>query len=151
MTIATVEPLDLDMLAVDIATTLERYRYDLDASEDEIRPALPAFIEAVRTNIAQREETGEDAATWTPADDESEDAPPVIQTGRRPRMTYLGWLRSQTVNMGATARDEHFWQCPKTGCKVWAGPYSDPMAAKTVGMDHVHYQHDLPAAKAARR
>lgn len=86
----------------------------------------------------QEGELGSDAASWSAADAELEDQTPAVQTGRRPRATYMDWQRSQLVNLGATTRDEWYWQCPTTGCKVWAGPYSDPMKAKKAGFAHVY-------------
>jgi hypothetical protein len=83
------------------------------------------------------DEPGGDAMSWTPDADASRDEP-IPQRSRRPRMTYLEWHRSQLVNMGATARDEHFWQCPTTGCKVWAGPYPNPHVAKEAGFQHIY-------------
>jgi hypothetical protein len=46
------EPLDLDLLAYDIADMVSRNEYPLDVSEADIRSALPAFIEQVRKNAA---------------------------------------------------------------------------------------------------
>jgi hypothetical protein len=152
MTATVTEATDLDMLAYDLSKTLDRCGYDeIDASADEIREALPAFLANLR-EIAERraeEEPGADAASWSPTIDEPEE--PAVQTGPRPRATYLGWWKSQTVMMGATAVDAHYWQCPKTGCKVWAGPYTDVMHGKQIGMDHVYREHDLPAARATER
>lgn len=146
----TATTVDLDMLAYDIADLLDKYDYPVDAAADDIRPHLDAFLTAIQTSAIQAPtgEPGRDAATWTPTDDHTE---PVIQHGRRPAMTYLPWWRSQTVNLGATARDAHYWQCPKTGCRVWAGPYADALTGKQVGMDHVHRVHDRPAAQAAEQ
>ena len=82
---------------------------------------------------------GIDGASWTAADtDEAPSTEPVPQHSRRPRMNYRQWHRSQLVNLGATARDEHFWQCPTTGCKLWAGPYPNPSIAKQAGFEHVY-------------
>jgi hypothetical protein len=78
-----------------------------------------------------------DAATWSAADTAPEDEP-LPQTGRRPRAGYMDWRRSQLVNLGAAARNEWYWQCPTTGCKVWAGPYSDPIKAKKDGFEHIY-------------
>lgn len=36
---------NLDMLACDIADTIDRYGYPLDVSQDDVRAALPAFVE----------------------------------------------------------------------------------------------------------
>lgn len=131
--------IDLDMLAADMAKMLDRYSYEIDASADDIRPHLPAFIEAVQATIgAQTDgEPSSDAATWTP----EASADPTPQRTRRPRMTYLPWRRSQLVMLGATAVDEHYWQCPHAGCKVWAGPYGDPITAKRAGFAHVYGAH----------
>lgn len=137
--------IDLDMLAYDIADMLDRNEYDIDVADCHIRPALPAFLAAIRANAAgSGDEPGTDAATWTAAEAEASDEPPANRTprkGRRPRATYYEWRRSQLVNIGATARDEHYWQCPYTGCKVWAGPYPDPVAAKGDGFQHVYTDH----------
>lgn len=59
--------IDLDMLAADMAKMLDRYSYEIDASADDIRPHLDAFIASVQATIAVRpdDEPGEDAATWT--------------------------------------------------------------------------------------
>jgi hypothetical protein len=38
---------DLDMLAYDIADMLSVNEYPIDASQDDIRPHLPAFIAAI--------------------------------------------------------------------------------------------------------
>lgn len=129
---------DLDMLAYDIANMLDKYDYEIDAGQDDIRPHLPAFIEAIRAEARRNEESNGDAATWT---DSVESADPTPQSSRRPRMTYLPWRRSQLVMLGATAVDEHYWQCPYTGCKVWAGPYADLGAAKQTGFEHVYTVH----------
>jgi hypothetical protein len=145
----TASPPDLDMLAYDIADMLDRNSYPIDAAADDIRPHLPAFLAAIQTTPSgPGDEPGPDAASWIPSDNQAE---PAIQVGRRPAAAYLPWQRSQTVNLGAAARDAHYWQCPKTGCRVWAGPYADPTAGKQVGMDHVYYEHDLPAAQAAEQ
>jgi hypothetical protein len=80
---------------------------------------------------------GADAAGWSPADVPPSDEP-VVRSGRRPRCDYLPWARSQLVNLGAASRGEHFWQCPTTGCKVWAGPYRNPSVAKQAGFEHVY-------------
>lgn len=78
---ARVGVLDLDMLAADMAKMLDRYSYEIDASADDIRPHLDAFIASVQATIDARpeDEPGEDAATWTP----SEQAGPA---GRRERL-----------------------------------------------------------------
>jgi hypothetical protein len=128
--------IDLDMLAYDMAKMLDRYGYEIDASSDDIRPHLEEFIAKVRASAAQpSDEPGPDAASWV-AEEPAGD--PIPQATRRPQMTYLPWMKSQLVMMGATARDEHFWQCPTTGCKVWAGPYSNPSVAKQAGFEHVY-------------
>lgn len=137
--------IDLDLLAYDIADMLDRCGYDIDAADSHIRPALPAFLAAIQANAAIDTEPGVDAATWTAANAEAPDGPVATnrtpQSGRRPRATYYGWRRSQLVNLGATGWDEHYWQCPYTGCKVWAGPYGDPLAAKKDGFTHVTTVH----------
>lgn len=131
--------IDLDMLAVDVAKMLDRYGYEIDASSDDIRPHLDDFIAKVRETAAQpSDQPGADAATWTAG--ESSDAP-TPQSSRRPRMTYLPWAKSQLVMLGAASVDEHYWQCPYAGCKVWAGPYRDPMTAKRDGFQHVYTVH----------
>jgi hypothetical protein len=43
---------DLDMLAVDIAGMLSRHEYPIDAADNHIRPALPAFIAAILSSAA---------------------------------------------------------------------------------------------------
>lgn len=147
----TAEALDLDMLAADVGKMLSRYSYDLDISEDAIRAALPAFIEtATAHDLALDDEPGSDAASWAADDDEPE---PTLKSGRgrAPKMTYVAWWRSQTVELGAVTRDEWYWRCPKQGCHIWSGPYEDGLQAKQPGMDHVHYEHDLPAARAAEQ
>lgn len=141
----TATGLDLDMLASDIADVLSRYGYPLDVAADDIRPALPAFVEQITVHAANDDgwENAGDAAAWTPNLDAPTD--PTPQTGCAPRMTYLPWHTDQGVDMGATARTEHYWRCPV--CHTWVGPYQDPMAAKTTGMDHRYCEHDLPAAR----
>lgn len=133
--------IDLDMLAVDLADMLAKYDYlDGNACETDIRPHLAEFVAKIQASIAARpadELSGSDAASWSVADVAIEDGP-LPQTGRRPRATYMDWQRSQLVNLGASAVDEWYWQCPTSGCKVWAGPYSDPIAAKQVGFEHVY-------------
>lgn len=146
----TAETIDLDMLAADLAKMLDRYGYPLDVAESHIRPELESFVAAIQANAAADGDLGEDAAAWSPATEEPD--LPTIQTGRPPAMTYTPWWRSQTVDLGATARDEWYWRCPKRGCRVWAGPYPTPAnapgEAKKVGMNHVYREHDLPAARA---
>lgn len=126
---------DLDMLAYDIANMLDRYGYDIDAADCDIRPHLPAFLDAIQATAAARPADDNDATTWTPTEDVTE---PTPQSSRRPRATYLPWARSQLVMLGATAVDEHYWQCPSAGCKVWAGPYGDPRSAKQAGFEHIY-------------
>lgn len=130
--------IDLDMLATDLADTLGKYGY-ADVSSDAVRPEVERFLAAVAANQDALDETDAarsgDAATWTPTDTTPE---PVPQSTRRPRMTYQDWRRDQLVNLGGTAQDEWYWQCPTTGCKVWAGPYADPRAAKRAGFEHVY-------------
>jgi hypothetical protein len=138
--VATMPILDLDMLANDIARMLDRYGYQIDAGADDIRPHLPAFIAKVQQSVGQRAVDAGDAAVWKAALGVLS-ADPVPQSGRRPRMSYLPWLRSQRVLMGAAAIDEHYWQCPYAGCRVWAGPYTDPVTAKQAGHKHVHTAH----------
>lgn len=77
------------------------------------------------------------------------DGTPQIRTGRRPQVTFLDWHKSQTVMLGANGPHEWYWQCPKTGCRVWAGPYADVLAGKQDGMDHVYTAHDSPVAHRA--
>ena len=43
---------ELDLLAYDIADTIDRGEYRLDVSQGDIRAALPAFIEQLRQNTA---------------------------------------------------------------------------------------------------
>ena len=133
---------DLDMCAYDMAGMLDKYGH-ADVCSDAIRPELERFLAAINANQAALDEReaaqSSDAAAWVAADaDADPDAEPLPQRTRRPRMTYMDWHRSQLVNLGATARDEWYWQCPTTGCKVWAGPYPDPMAAKDAGFEHVY-------------
>ncbi len=136
------DPIDLDMCASDMAAMLDKYGY-ADVCGEAIRPELERFLAAVNANQArldaQEAQRTADAATWTAADaDADPNAEPLPQRSRRPRMTYMDWHRSQLVNLGATARDEWYWQCPTTGCKVWAGPYPDALAAKDAGFQHVY-------------
>ena len=42
--------LDLDMLAGDVADLLDRGNYGIRVSQDDIRPALPAFLAAIMEN-----------------------------------------------------------------------------------------------------
>lgn len=91
-----------------------------------------------------------DAATWSPDRDASE-SEPAVQSGRAPRMTYMQWTRSQGVDIGSTAQNEGYWRCPVRGCRVWAGPYDNVLAAKQIGMDHRFHEHDRPAARAAEQ
>jgi hypothetical protein len=61
------EGLDLDMLAADISKMLSRYGYDEwgleNVSDDEIRPALPAFVAACLANAAANKPSCPDEAT----------------------------------------------------------------------------------------
>lgn len=130
--------IDLDMLATDLAETLGKYGY-ADVCSDAIRPEVERFLDAINANQArldEQETRGADAASWTAT--ENQEAEPTPQCTRRPRMAYVDWHRSQLVNLGATATDEWHWQCPTTGCKVWAGPYGDPVTAKQAGFMHVY-------------
>lgn len=70
----TTQAIDLDMLANDIADTLAKYDYPIDACETAIRPHLAEFIAKVQASIDARPETddGNDAATWTPPPPEPE-------------------------------------------------------------------------------
>lgn len=45
---------DLDMLAYDIADLFDRNEYPIDASQDDIRPHLPAFLATVQATVDQR-------------------------------------------------------------------------------------------------
>lgn len=130
------QAIDLDMLADDIGDLLAKH-HGIDACDDDIRPHLDQLIANIQTSIADRadgEPAGSDAATWT-ADDDTD---PTPQSGRRPRVNYIDWHRSQLVNLGANTPDDWYWQCPTVGCKVWAGPYGDPTAAKQAGFEHVY-------------
>lgn len=140
---AHVGVIDLDMLAVDMAKMLDRYSYEIDASADDIRPHLDGFIAKIQATAAESaaqltDEPGSDAATWAP---QCESVEPTPQSSRRPRMTYMDWRKSQLVMLGATDVNEHYWQCPYTGCKVWAGPYGDPITAKKAGFEHIYTAH----------
>jgi len=42
--------LDLDTLAGDVADLLDRGNYGIHVSQDDIRPALPAFLAAIMEN-----------------------------------------------------------------------------------------------------
>lgn len=143
----TDEPIDLDLLAYDVADMLSRFEYPLDVSADDIRPALPAFLEQLRASASSDEQSSPDAARWRPGDADPDPSP---QTGRTPRMSHTAWSCSQRTELGATDRHEWYWRCPERGCRVWAGPYCDALAAKRPGMDHRHYAHDLPKARAKR-
>ncbi len=131
--------IDLDMCAVDLADTLGKHGY-ADVSGDAIRPLLEAFLVEAAANQARLDQeaaaTGPDAATWAPSI--AEDTDPIPQRGRRPRATYWRWGRDQLVNIGATSHGAWYWQCPTTGCKAWAGPYPDTIAAKEAGFAHVY-------------
>lgn len=134
--------IDLDMCATDLAETLSKYDY-ADVCSEAIRPELERFLDAINANQAALNEAeaarASNAATWAAADGDADpDAEPIPQRTRRPRMSHEDWHRSQLVNLGATAPDEWYWQCPTTGCKVWAGPYPDPMTAKQAGFQHVY-------------
>src|SRR4051794_11423646 len=100
----TVQQLDaagLDLLAYDIAGLLDRAGYDTDVADCDLRPHLEAFLAAAKQTSAARDSSeSSDAATWSPGVASSE---PVEQYSRRPRMSYIGWWRSQTVDLGATA------------------------------------------------
>jgi hypothetical protein len=150
VTAMTAWDLDLDMLAADIAKLLSRYECPVDASADDIRPALPAFIDQVVANAkatsAAAWESSGDAARWTAGHDADDDAP-TLQTGRAPAMTYMPWHPNQGVETGATARTEHYWRCPI--CRTWAGPYANALLAKKPGMDHRFERHDLPRTRRA--
>lgn len=129
---------DLDMCAVDLADALGKYGH-ADVSDAAIRPELERFLAAITANQAALDEaeasSSSDAATWTPTDATPD---PIPQSTRRPSMTHQDWHRDQLINLGGTAPDEWYWQCPTTGCKVWAGPYADPRAAKQAGFEHVY-------------
>lgn len=147
--ITALDAAGLDLLAYDIADLLDRHGYDPDVADCDLRPHLEAFLAAAKKTAAEREvDEPTDAASWSPTTEPTE---PVVQYSRRPRMTYMAWWRSQTVDLGATAVDEWYWSCPK--CKAWAGPYPTSAngkdEAKKPGMDHVFRVHDLPAARAA--
>lgn len=87
--------------------------------------------------------TSPDAAHWSPA---IADEPELtLGRGRSPRMTHLGWHRSQTTELGANDRG-WYRRCTTRGCRIWAGPYRDVLEAKQDGMDHQHHAHDIPAA-----
>jgi len=80
--------------------------------------------------------------------------PNTASAAKPPRMTYMAWFPSQTVQLGATAVHEWYWRCPRRGCDAWSGPYRYPAhhgsdSAKRVGMDHVWHQHDNPGTKPA--
>lgn len=149
--------IDLDMLANDIADLLNQYGYAIDATAEDIRPELPAFVDRISVNAAtstrDQRETAGDAAQWTPELDVP--AEPTPQSGSAPAMVYVPWRRSQDVDLGQADQGEHYWRCPV--CRTWAGPYSDAMTAKKVGTDHRFAAHGLPAAqrsearKAARK
>lgn len=85
-----------------------------------------------------------DAARWTPTT--AAPSQPQFGKSRAPRMTYLAWHRSQRTELGAVARDAWYRRCITRGCRIWAGPYSNPSDAKDDGLWHQHYAHDLPAA-----
>jgi hypothetical protein len=80
-----------------------------------------------------------DAARWT-ADLDGRSDPPV-RSGRSPRMTYMAWRRSQSTEIGGTAVDAWYWRCRDRSCRVWSGPYADPMDAKSDGTDHQGRAH----------
>jgi hypothetical protein len=85
---------------------------------------------------------GPDAATWTA---ETAAAAAGVHTGRPPRMSFLPWRRSQSTEIGAAGGDRGpgwYWRCRSTGCRIWCGPYTDPVEAKTDGMDHQATVHD---------
>lgn len=155
----TTAALDLDMLATDLADVLASEDYRIDITAEDVRQLLPAFLDQLRAAAADNDDTaaepGPDAATWSAQDNDGAPPEPTPNTGRQPRMTYLPWQRSQSVDLGSTGRHEHYWRCP--ACRTWAGPYDDIMAAKTVGMDHHATAHALPqqrradARKAARK
>lgn len=60
-------------------------------------------------------------------------------------MTYGRWHASQGIQIGAAARDEWYWRCPASGCRIWAGPYHHGAA----GMDDKWAEHDRSAARRA--
>ncbi|MFD9965012.1 hypothetical protein [Amycolatopsis sp. NPDC058986] len=133
--------LDLGMLAADLGEVLARDEYRVDVSETAIRHALPGFLADLTRRTAEETDhawsDGPDAATWT-ADVCAAD--PIPQSGPAPAMTWLDWMSSQNIEIGATARDAHYWRCPI--CRTWAGPYADAHAGKRAGMDHRYEAHD---------
>ncbi len=143
MTVVDLE-LDLPMLAADIAKMLGRNDYPIDASAEDILPALGRFVAEIvanaRDNEGAWEETG-DAATWTAAKAREGASNPVTMTGPAPDMTYYPWRKMQSgVELGATGRNEHYWRCPV--CGAWNGPYGDGLAPQGPGSDHRYYEHD---------
>jgi hypothetical protein len=88
------------------------------------------------TSSCEGEEFGPDAMSWTPNDDA-----PTVGTGRPPPMGYSSWRRSQATELGGT--DVHAWyrRCRTSGCRVWAGPCTCPMHAKSDGTDRQHLAH----------
>ncbi len=152
------------MLAYDIADMLDRCGYPIGAASDHIRPALPAFLRAVIANAAADDSSWEDEAMHAdgaaagPVSTGSRPAVPdvpVPQRGRAPKMAYSPWFRAQGVELGAVTVGDWYWRCPV--CRVWGGPERDDHAARGIGMEHRHVEHDRPAErraearKAARR
>lgn len=65
----------------------------------------------------------------------------TVGKSRPPRMTYSPWTASQGVELAATAPDAWYRRCPRRGCRVWAGPYTDASWAKADGLVHKWLAH----------
>lgn len=85
-----------------------------------------------------------DAARWSLA--QSTVSNPTFGQGKAPRMIYMPWRRSQTTELGATAKDAWYRRCLTRGCRRWAGPYANPLDAKEDGTWHQYHAHDAVIA-----
>ncbi|MFD9965016.1 hypothetical protein [Amycolatopsis sp. NPDC058986] len=85
---------------------------------------------------------GPDVATWSPSV-RSEDPVPLL--GPAPTMSWREWRLTRGVEIGAAARDAHYWRCPD--CGTWAGLYRHPRAAQQAGANHRYDAHDRSEAQ----
>lgn len=134
MTTTVTDGTDLDMLAYDLADMLDRFGYaDIDASQPEIREALPAFLAGLREIAARRDEQepGVDAASWSPVADRPE--PPVIQAPKYGRVRVYPVYVFSATDPSEPERDE-IWvtDYDKQG-EVWARRQAETTAGEADG------------------
>lgn len=99
---------DLDLLAYDISDMLDKFEHDLGADYglSDVRKALPAFLDAVRTNALQHTpEPGEDAATWT-AEPEPTPEPATYQPPKYGRVRCYPWYQFALTDPANPDADE---------------------------------------------